>query len=60
MASTTLYNKNEAQVSVKADDDHSYWLPPRNRTTIPATVNRVTLPSGVRVIKDPTSQSSAS
>jgi hypothetical protein len=59
MTSTTIYNRNDAQVSVKADDEHSYWVPPKSKITIPTTVNRTKLPPGVRVIKDPSTSPSA-
>jgi len=49
--STTLYNKNDSQVSVRADDDKSYWIPPKSKITIPSTVKNKTLPSGVRVVR---------
>jgi len=53
MSSTTLYNRNEAQVSVKGDDGNSYWIPPNQRTTIPTTVSNNPLPSGVKKTSSP-------
>ena len=47
--STTLYNGNDYQVSVKGDDAKVYWISARDYTTIPTTVTMTPLPEGVRV-----------
>jgi hypothetical protein len=59
MDSTTLYNKNEAQVSVKADNSLSYWIPPKSKITIPTTIKSSTLPSGVRIVRTPSDTASS-